>query len=611
MSENPDPVLSLAQQRLWFLEQFAPGSPQYNVAFGYDLRGPLDVEALRRALSRVHDRHDALRMNFLTEAGRPRVVIHDTPYSAEIPLEELTWSGDDPGGWERAATEYAIEWAARPFDIARDPLLKAQLLRVGPDRHIFLLVVHHMVVDAWSAQIIDVEIGEFYSAEVSGVPVELPLPKAGYADYAVWQREMLGSPKVEKNLRYWREHLDGAPELITLPIDRPRPRVQTFNGAEVSFPISYELGRSLRDLARAERVTLFQAAYAAFAVLIGRYARTADVVTGVTMAGRSRPEFASTVGFFISTLPVRTRLADDPSFRTIMKRARNALFGALEHDLLPFDILVDRLGAERDLSYNPLVQIVFNMLHAPPYGVQLRWHDLEVHGWGREVTQPATRFDLEVHLSEAPELADADLDMLVCYNTDLFDRATAEGLADTYRRLLAAVCANPDLPLSHIHRELGGAPADAQVTVRDGDGVVLPRGVVGELWITGVAGPERTGLLARMRGDGELELYGAADAELHMRGCRVPAKVVEDAIVQEPDVATARVRNADTGLAAHLTPAKPGAPRPADADLRARLRRRLPPFLVPATFEWEGEEPPPPDEPLVFIVTPDAFGDAR
>ncbi|MEV1242309.1 condensation domain-containing protein [Nonomuraea sp. NPDC049750] len=407
MPEEHEPMPSPAQQRLWFLQQLAPDSPQYNVFRGYELRGPLDVAALRRALGALADRHVALRMRFPADGGVARVVVSGTPFDVELPSTDL---GSEPTatdlagepGWDAAATEFARLWTARPFDLARDDLIRAHLLRVTPDLHVLLLCVHHIVIDGWSVPIIDEELGLLYANRPLGPP------PAGYLEYARRQQELAGSPAAERVLAYWRRRLAGAPELVTLPADRPRPRIQDFRGGLLVTPVPVDVTATLRSFAVAHRVTPYTVAYAAFAVLLARYARARDLVIGVVVAGRSRPEFAGTVGFFVGTLPVRMDLSGDPSFLAVLAAAREALFDAYDNDLLPFDVLVDRLSLRRDPSYIPLVQVIFQMLVTPAYGTETRWGDLGSRLWGRDVSQPATRFDLEVHL-----LDQADDDMVM------------------------------------------------------------------------------------------------------------------------------------------------------------------------------------------------------
>ncbi|GAA2616711.1 condensation domain-containing protein [Actinomadura fulvescens] len=654
MRENRELPLSPAQQRLWFLEQLAPGGTQYNVFQAYELSGPLDADALRRALGALADRHDALRMTFPAEAGSPAVRLDEPPITFHLERTDLTKPhtpqaqaqdvADTPetqdaadgadaaeqsaDAAEQSLAELASQWSQRPYDLARDRLMRAHLVRLSPDRHILMLGFHHIIIDGWSAPIIDEELSVLYAAEAAGHRAELPPLKSGYADYARWQNEKLRSPEAERHLAYWRERLSGAPPLATLPADRPRPPVQRFRGADFSVRLPDDVAASIGDLARANRATPFMVALTAFTVLLARYARADDVVVGVVEAGRSRPEFASTVGFFVQTLPIRLDLSGDPSFLDALAGTREALFGAYEHDLLSFDMLVDHLRLERDLSYTPLVQVIFQLLYLPPLGSTTRWHDLDVTRWGEGVTQKSTRFDLELHLMED---GSEGFGLEVCYNVDLFDHDTVRGVVDDYVSLLRAVCGAPGRSVSELTARVAGPQGRTRVSIRDDDGVPLPRGALGRLWLDD-AGID-TGHLARIRPDGTVEHHGPYESELRVRGCRVAARVIEDVLSSVPEVASARVRNdpSGSGLAAKLVPAprSPEQALPSDAEMRRRLRKLLPAFLIPTSYEWErndfeqardraddfgqareraddGQQAP---EPVVIVVTQDEFRD--
>ncbi|SEH02929.1 pipecolate-incorporating enzyme [Nonomuraea solani] len=585
MPEARQPRLSPSQQRLWFHQQLAPESNQYNVFRGYELRGPLDAAALGRALGALADRHVALRMRFPAEAGSPRVAVTPVPCLVDLPRAGLA-----PDGWEAEASAFARRWSSRPFDLGREEPMRAHLLGVASDLHVLLLCVHHIVIDGWSVPILDEELGRLYAAEAGGEPAGLPPLRADYLDYADWQRKRAGSPAAERVLGYWRERLAGVPELVTLPADRTRPRLQGTGGGQIATAMPKDVADLLASFAAGRRLTPYTVAYAAFAVLLGRYARADDLVLGVVVAGRSRPEFARTVGFFVGTLPVRMDLSGDPGFRTVLARAREALFDAYDNDLLPLDVLVDRLEPRRDPSYAPLVQVIFQMLVLPQAG-EARWGEVRARVWGEELTAPATRFDLEVHLLDR---AGGELSVEACFNADLFDEETVARLIDDYFRLLRALCENPDQPISRTCAAIGGGEAEVAVSIRDTHGVPLPLGVPGEAWLAG----NRTGLLARIRADGTVEFLGGVGEELVVRGLRVPARLIEEALLADRSIAAAEVTAGDGGgLAARLR-AVPGLPRPAAGELRARLRRRLPGFLVPGSFTWEGE----PDAPVVFFV---------
>jgi non-ribosomal peptide synthetase component F len=445
-------LLSVTQQRLWFLEQLAPGSTQHLVCAGYELRGPLDVDALGAALTSLTARHDALRTNVVSHAGEPRVRIRPP---APIRLTPVTPPADrarDPNGW---ASDYMSAEAATAFDLAHDPLLRPTLLRLQPDKHVLLLIMHHLVTDAASVQIMVRELAELYRASRAGEPPVLAGPAPSYADFAAWQRDLVhSSPDLDRELAFWTDALGNAPPLTDLPVDRPRPVAQTFRGGSHVFDLPAPLVARLRRLAGRHGASLFMATFAAFALLTSRYSRVGDIVIGVPVAGRVRPQDTATVGFFVNMLGVRTRLGTDPTFLQALTAVRLSTLDAFDHARLPFELLVERLDVERDLSYNPLIQVAFQLLYAPDLstgtggrpGTVARWHDLDVHEWGGG-TPSGTRFDLELHLRQGgPD----EVDGLVCYNADLFDAGTAEELANDYGRLLAEVVDAPDRPLSAV-----------------------------------------------------------------------------------------------------------------------------------------------------------------
>ncbi|MFI6541048.1 condensation domain-containing protein [Nonomuraea sp. NPDC050547] len=423
--------LSPTQQRLWFLQLLDPQATEYNVCVGYELDGRLDVAALRRSLSAVTDRHDALRTTFPAERGRPAARIRPPGEPLPLPLTDLSGL---PDAGARAA-DLAAERVARPFDLARDPLFRADLIRLDPARHILLLNLHHIVADMWSVQIIFAELGALYDAEARGREAGLPLPAARYADYTAWQRDQLSGGRLDQALAYWRERLKDAPAVPDLPTDRPRSPERSPAGEELLTPVPAQVAKSLRRVAGELRCTMFVLTLTAFLLMLARRSRTGGTVVAVPVAGRAKPEFQDTVGFFVNTLPLRVDLSDDPEPGRAVERVRTAVLEALEHDMVPFDLLVDRLGVPRTPGCNPLVQVGFQLLPTPRRAGRVRWHDLEVGDW-QGVSERVTRLDLELHLLDsAPEV----IETLWCYRTDLFDAATAERLSADYQALLAEI----------------------------------------------------------------------------------------------------------------------------------------------------------------------------
>jgi amino acid adenylation domain-containing protein len=313
--------LSFAQERLWFLDRLEPGSTTYNIPAAWRLGGALDEAALERALGEVVRRHEALRTVFAEADGSPVQVI--APFGGfALPVEDL--SGLSEADREAAVRLRAREEARRAFDLSAGPLFRAALLRLGKEDHVLLLSMHHIVSDGWSMGVLFRELSTLYAAYREGGESPLPELPVQYADYAVWQREQLEGDVLERQLSYWRERLTGAPELLELPTDHPRPAVQTFRGASVPVKLSLELLERLQRLGRSEGATLYMTLLGAFQVLLSKYSGSEDVVVGSPIAGRTRGEVEALIGFFVNTLVLRTDLSGDPSFREVLGRVREA-----------------------------------------------------------------------------------------------------------------------------------------------------------------------------------------------------------------------------------------------------------------------------------------------
>ncbi|HEY7766994.1 amino acid adenylation domain-containing protein, partial [Longimicrobium sp.] len=364
-----------------------------------------------------------------------------------LPVDDLA----DPSG--AALGRRAGEEAARPFDLASGPLFRAGLLRLGAGDHVLLLSMHHIVSDGWSMGVLYRELSALYEAYRDGR--ESPLPELGvqYADYAVWQREQLEGEALERQLSYWRERLAGAPELLELPTDRPRPPVQTYRGATVPVELSPELLERLQALGRSEGATLYMTLLSAFQVLLGKYAGSDDVVVGSPIAGRARNEVEGLIGFFVNTLVLRTDLSGDPSFREVLRRVREVTLGAYEHQEVPFEKLVAELSPERSLSHSPLFQVSFTLGNAQGAGGGLGGLGVQ----GVETESEAAKFDLALTLAATDEGLLGSLN----YNTALFERGTIERMLGHLARVLEQVAADADVRLSRL--ELLGQAEREQV----------------------------------------------------------------------------------------------------------------------------------------------------
>jgi len=437
--------LSFAQERLWFIHRLNPESAAYNVPVFLRLDGALSVAALERALGEIVRRHQVLRTTFPEIDGAAVQVV--APFTGfTLPVETL--SGDGDAVERRAAAE-----AGRPFDLASELAFRAVLLRLGDDRHVLLITLHHLVSDGWSLDLFFRELSALYGAEVEGRASPLAELPVQYADYALWQREQLRGEALERALAYWRERLRGAPELLELPTDHPRPPAPSFGGATVPVALPAALSARLRALGRREGATPYMVLLAAFQLLLARYAGNEDVVVGSPIAGRTRGEVEGLVGFFVNTLVLRTDLSGDPPFREVLRRVRETALGAYEHQEVPFEKLVAELHPGRTLSHAPLVQVTFALQGAegPPRTLP----GLAVTDMGA-VTGTA-KFDLSLALTETADGIRGGL----TYSTDLFERATAERLVAQLGRVLEQVADDPARPLSRL--ALLGAAERARV----------------------------------------------------------------------------------------------------------------------------------------------------
>ncbi|HET7233974.1 MAG TPA: amino acid adenylation domain-containing protein, partial [Longimicrobium sp.] len=434
--EAPAP-LSFAQQRLWFIDQLDPGSSVYNISRALRLRGALDVAALERALSEIVRRHEPLRTVFAAPGGEPVQVIVP-PAPPALPVEDVL--GDDEAAREAELERRAREFARAPFDLAAGPLFRAGLLRVSGGEHVLMLALHHIIGDGWSVGVLFRELEALYGAFTRGEPSPLaPLPLR-YADHAVRQRAEMEGEVLERQLAFWKERLAGAPALLELPTDRPRPAVQSHDGSVIRASLGREATAKVAALGRAEGATLFMTLLAAFHLLLSRYSGQDDVVVGSPVAGRARPELEGLIGFFVNTVALRADLSGDPSFRELLKQVREATLDAYAHQEVPFEKLVEALHPERSMAHAPLFQVTLSLQNAggaPPALPGLETAPVRTRA-------NAAMFDLGLSVAEAG----GELRFALEYATDLFDAATAERLLAHFAVLLDAVAAAPERRLS-------------------------------------------------------------------------------------------------------------------------------------------------------------------
>ncbi len=423
--------LSFAQQRLWVVDQLQPGSAAYNVPYAIQLSGPLSLPALQRALDSLVHRHESLRTTFSVHAGQPFQVI-SPEIDLSLPLIDLS---SEPDSAQRVLA-LATDEANKPFDLARGPLVRTTLLRTAPEHHVLLLTMHHIVSDGWSMDVLFRELGALYAAFVRDEPSPLaPLP-IQYADFALWQRQWLQGERLDAQLSYWKQQLAGAPPVLELPTDFPRPPSQSFRGAIESLTLPPSLHDALKRLSRQEGTTLFMTLLAGFQLLLSRYSRQDDISVGTAIANRNRAELEGLIGFFVNSLVMRTDLSGAPSFRELMRRVREVSLGAYAHQDVPFEQVVEALQVQRDPRYSPLFQVRFNLQDSPDS--HLKMAELELSTLETEWNY--SKFDLHLFMSESPEGLHASF----VYSTDLFKPDTIRRMLGHLGQLLESVAAAPD-----------------------------------------------------------------------------------------------------------------------------------------------------------------------
>jgi amino acid adenylation domain-containing protein len=424
--------LSYAQQRLWFLTELQPESAFYNVSIGMRIRGPLNSTALSAALDALIMRHESLRTIFPDAGDGPVQVVLNSPQNSFSTIDLNREATQDP---ESEARDLLRREAEQPFDLADGPLFKATLVKLGDEDHVFVIHLHHIVSDGWSTAIIFRDLETLYDAYCQNRPSPLPELKIQYADYAVWQKKYLDVHRLENLISFWKGYLSGAPLVLELPADKKRPASQTYTGADLPVRLSGPLSSALKKLSQAQGVTLFMTLMAAFQLFVSRSTGREDVVIGTDIANRNRVELEQLVGFFVNLLPVRINLAGDPTFVELLERAAKSILSVYAHQELPFEKLVEELKPERDLTRNPVVQILFVMQNTEQRILRLTGATVEPFKLGNA----SSRFDLALFISER----DNRLEGLWRYNADLFTPATVSKLSDTFEALLTGIVANP------------------------------------------------------------------------------------------------------------------------------------------------------------------------
>ncbi|MGB3656117.1 MAG: amino acid adenylation domain-containing protein [Rivularia sp. (in: cyanobacteria)] len=432
--------ISFAQQRLWFLTQLEPDSPFYNISAAVRLQGELNVEALQQSFNEIVCRHETLRTNFLIKEGQPLVIISE---AKPLTLSILDISSINVNQQAEIEQQIARE-AQQPFDISSDCLLRIKLLRLGEQEHIILVTMHHIVSDGWSIGILVKEFSSLYPifCDKDVTQTALPPLPIQYIDFAAWQRKWLQGEILENQISYWLKQLENAPKVLELPTDYPRSKIQTFRGATYSFELSTELSAKLNKLSQQEGVTLFMTLLAGFQTLLYRYTAQEDIVVGSPIANRNRAEIEGLIGFFVNTLVLRTNLVGNPSFAELLKRVREVALGAYAHQNLPFELLVEKLQPQRDLSHTPLFQVMFVLENAPISALELPGLSLNF----LESHSDSAKFDLTLYMAETESGIVGSLE----YNTDLFEENTIQRMAAHLQTLFAGIVANPQQRLSEL-----------------------------------------------------------------------------------------------------------------------------------------------------------------
>jgi amino acid adenylation domain-containing protein len=432
--------LSFAQERLWVFEQLEPDTGAYNIPRVLSLHGPLDVDAFEKSINTIVERHEVLRTSFLKTDGKPGLSITER-MTVHIPIIDLSGLSGD-ARHERTSELIASE-TQRPFDLSRAPLLRLALVRLGAGEHLLIITMHHLICDAWSIGVFMRELVACYNSFTNDTTPSLPALPVQYVDFAAWQRNELTGASLQKQLDYWRNKLAGAPAVIGLPTDRPRPPTRSFRGARRSFVIPAEIREKLKTLARSERATLFMTLLTAFQSLLSCLANETDIIVGSPIAGRNRPETEPLIGYFVNTLVLRADLSGDPTFREGLRHTRDTALGAFANQDVPFDKLVDELNPARTAAYNPLFQVWFVMQQPFAGGHEFNGLAMQYVDSGTALT----RHDLQLSLWESAK----GLEGALTYGTALFDVVTIDCIAEQFKALLSVIVEEPETRLSDLH----------------------------------------------------------------------------------------------------------------------------------------------------------------
>ncbi|TQV65955.1 amino acid adenylation domain-containing protein, partial [Exilibacterium tricleocarpae] len=437
-SSAPIP-LSYAQQRLWFLDQMEGANAAYHIPAAFKLEGDLSVAALTASLQEIVARHEVLRTVFDEQEGEPRQVVLP---AGEFSLPQTDLSQLTPVAQKNALQQAVETEAALPFTLHKGPLLRGRLLKLAPAVHVFLVTMHHIIADAWSMGVLVREFNLLYEAYRSGKHCRLPPLQIQYADFAIWQRQWLTGEFLARQEAYWQAHLQGAPALLELPADRPRPPLQSYRGDTIDVVLGQRLSERVKALAQAEGLTLHMVLYAAWAILLSRLSGQEQVVVGTPVAGRQRRELEGLIGFFVNTLALRADLSGNPTVKALLGRVKAANLAAYAHQDIPFERVVEVVQPVRSMSHSPLFQVLFSLDHRAGDTLELTGLRLSAV----EAKTAVAQFDLSLALEDSAAGIAGGLE----YATDLFDRATVERWMVYYTRLVDALVANPQASIAQL-----------------------------------------------------------------------------------------------------------------------------------------------------------------
>ena len=435
--------LSYSQELLWLLSQFEDRGVAYNAPAAFRLRGSIDASVLERALTALAERHEILRTRYDLVGDTPMQIIEA---EADARLTVIDLSAREPQEREHELHRILQEESEHPFDLRTDPVMRSTLVKLAGDDYVFLHVLHHIATDGYSRAVIFRDLTSLYDSIAAGIPSTLPKLEIQYGDYAVWHRRWLDGGVLDQQLDYWKQRLAGAPARLELPTDFARPAVRSAQGEHRSLMLDVALREGLRSTGREEGATLFIALLAAFGTLLHRYSGQDDIVVGTPFAGRNRTEFESMVGYFINPLALRLDLSDDPSFRTLLGRARETTIESFQYADVPYEMVVNSTNPTRDLSQTPVFQAMM-ILHNPAWQTERPKFQPQGTTATEVVHQKEwSKFDVLLGMSERQN----GLNTTWEYSTDLFENRTIERMTEHFRELIASAVADPDRPLSRL-----------------------------------------------------------------------------------------------------------------------------------------------------------------